>query len=61
VTTPGPHPEVPSEVEPRSIADLVADAADVTRHLREVPRQRRVVTIPEPAVAVVQGLDEYGD
>lgn len=55
------HAAVPSEVEPGSLADLVADCAEVSRHLAEVPRQRRVVIIPAPAVAVVAGLDEYGD
>lgn len=61
MTTREPHAEVPSEVEPRSIADLVADAADVTRHLAQVPQPRRVVRIPAPAASVVEGLDTYGD
>ncbi len=42
--------------------DLVSDAAEVTRHLAEVPpRPRRTLTIPDRAVGVVAGLDSYGD
>ena len=52
---------VPSEAEPRSLDDLVADAAEVSRHLAEVPRQSRVLRIPERAVDVVADLDSYGD
>ena len=56
-----PHQDVPSEVEPASLDDLVADAAEVSRHLAEVPPPRRVLRIPEPAVRVVADLDSYGD
>lgn len=56
-----PHQEVPSEVDPRSLDDLVADAAEVTRHLAEVPRSRRLLLIPERARRVVADLDSYGD
>ena len=56
---------VPSETEPRSLDDLVADAAEVRRHLAEVPRARpgrsSVLRIPERAVDVVADLDSYGD
>ena len=52
---------MPSEGEPRSLDDLVADCAEVTRHLAEVPLPRRTLTIPDRAVGVVAGLDTYGD
>ena len=45
----------------RSLDDLVSDAAEVTRHLAEVPPPRRTLTIPDRAVGVVAGLDTYGD
>jgi len=61
VTATLPHQDVPSEVEPGSFDDLVADAAEVTRHLAEVPRPRRTLTIPDRAIGVVAGLDSYGD
>ena len=52
---------VPAESpEPVSIDALVADCAEVTRHLAEVPRQR-VITIPAQAVALVAGMGSYGD
>ncbi|MDQ1600812.1 MAG: hypothetical protein QOD68_2286 [Actinomycetota bacterium] len=56
-----PHADVPSEAEAHSLDDLVSDAAEVTRHLAEVPRPRRTLTIPDRAVGVVAGLDSYGD
>jgi len=53
---------VPSEAEPGSLDELVADAAEVTRHLLEVPHGRRdVLVIPEQARSMVTGLDSYGD
>jgi hypothetical protein len=52
---------VPSEAEAHSLDDLVSDAAEVTRHLAEVPGPRRTLTIPDRAVGVVAGLDSYGD
>ena len=52
---------VPSEAEPGSLDDLVADAAEVTRHLAEVPGPRRTPLIPERARRVIAGLDSYGD
>ncbi len=61
MTATTPHVEVPSDHEPGSLGDLVADAAEVTRHLAEVPLPRRVLTIPERARSVVAGLDTYGD
>ena len=60
------HAHVPSEVEPDSISDLVADGAAVQALLEErrttpdVPGQR-ALAIPDRAVAVVAGLDRYGD
>ena len=56
-----PHADVPSEAEAHSLDDLVSDAAEVTRHLAEVPAPRRTLTIPDRAVGVVAGLDSYGD
>ena len=56
-----PHADVPSEAEAHSLDDLVSDAAEVTRHLAEVPRPRHTLTIPDRAVGVVAGLDSYGD
>jgi hypothetical protein len=62
VTIVAPHADTPSEIEPGSLDDLVADAAEVTRHLAEVPHPLpHPVTIPEQAVGVVAGLDTYGD
>lgn len=63
VTVVEPHTELPSETEASSLDDLVSDAAEVTRHLAEVPRPRprRTLTIPDCAVGVVAGLDSYGD
>ena len=61
MTAPEPHADVPSEAEAHSLDDLVSDAAEVTRHLAEVPRPRRTLTIPDRAVGVVAGLDSYGD
>ena len=55
------HADVPSEAEAHSLDDFVSDAAEVTRHLAEVPRPRRTLTIPDRAVGVVAGLDSYGD
>jgi hypothetical protein len=53
---------VPAEAEPSSLDELVADAAEVTRHLLEVPHARRdVLVIPERARSMVTGLDSYGD
>lgn len=64
-------PAQPRETERYSIASLVADAADVRRvlHLDErriqLPAQTRspVLTgdIPDRALALVAGLDSYGD
>ncbi len=56
-----PHAEVPSETDAASLDDLVSDCAEVTRHLAQVPRPRRTLTIPDRAVGVVAGLDTYGD
>jgi hypothetical protein len=61
VTVPEPHADVPSEAEAHSLDDLVSDCVEVTRHLAEVPRPRRTLTIPDRAVGVVAGLDSYGD
>ena len=61
MTVPEQHADVPSEVEAHSLDDFVSDAAEVTRHLAEVPRPRRTLTIPDRAIGVVAGLDSYGD
>jgi hypothetical protein len=62
VTVAEPHADVPSEAEAHSLDELVSDAAEVTRHLAEVPRpRRRTLTIPDRAAGVVAGLDSYGD
>ncbi len=60
-----PPAGTPSGAEPRQLGagpfdELVADAAEVTRHLAELP-QRRVLVIPEQAHGLVAGLDSYGD
>jgi hypothetical protein len=60
VTVLDPHVELRTEFEAPSLDSLVADCAEVSRHLAEVPRQR-AVRIPERAVALVAGLDSYGD
>jgi len=60
VTVLDPHPELRTESDTASMDSLVADCADVSRHLAEVPRQR-TVRIPERAVALVADLDSYGD
>jgi hypothetical protein len=54
--------DVPSEAEAGSLDELVADAAEVTRHLLEVSHPRRdLLVIPEQARSMVTGLDSYGD
>jgi len=53
-------PAPPPEVEPGSLDSLVADCAEVTRHLSEVPRHR-VISIPRSAVAMVADMGGYGD
>jgi hypothetical protein len=63
VALPDPHPEHTEpgvDLRPSSFEALIADGAEVTRHLAEVPRQR-TVTIPDRAVALVADLDTYGD
>jgi hypothetical protein len=65
------HAGVPSGAEPYSIADLAADASVVRRVLdlggRPVvlPDQRTIAirddVISERALALVAGLDSYGD
>jgi hypothetical protein len=60
------HEHVPSEVEPTSLDELVADGAAVRRVLDEsrlavVPGPSQRVRIPESALAAVSGLDTYGD
>lgn len=45
---------------PDAFQTLIADSEDVARHLAEIPRQR-VLTIPDRALALVAGLDAYGD
>jgi hypothetical protein len=65
------HADQPSEVEARSFADLAADAEVVRRRLdlREptvsLPDQHSIVLsdsdIPDGALALVAGLDVYGD
>ena len=60
------HADLPSEAEAVSLDDLVADGL-VVRHLLDVSRRegrgvpRQVVVIPDSALAVVSGLDAYGD
>jgi hypothetical protein len=64
------HAALPS-AEPGPFADLIADAADVQRVLHmggttvKLPDQRvlvlREAVIPDRALAVVAGLDTYGD
>ena len=61
MTVPEQHADVPSEAEAHSLDDFVSDAAEVTRHLAEVPQPRRTLTIPDRAIGVVAGLDSYGD
>ncbi|MEO7980707.1 MAG: hypothetical protein ABI807_07445 [Sporichthyaceae bacterium] len=62
MTSTVPQADGPSGTESGSLDDLVADAAEVTRHLLEVPiPRRRVLLIPERARSVVAGLDSYGD
>jgi hypothetical protein len=60
------HEDVPSEVEATSLDELVADGAAVRRLLdarrrAAVPDPREAFVIPDSAVAVVSGLDTYGD
>ena len=61
MTSPDPAFSVPvPATEPVSLDALVADCAEVSRHLAEVPRQQ-VITIPAQAVALVAGMGTYGD
>ena len=65
------HAGKSSEVESTSIADLAADAdivrrlLDVRRSVVSLPEQHRIVipdeVIPDDALALVAGLDPYGD
>lgn len=56
------RPEVRPEAGSAPFADLAADAAEVRRHLAQVPPTRpRLVSIPAQAVAIVSDLDAYGD
>jgi hypothetical protein len=62
VTAIGTPATGPAKAEAGSLDELVADAAEVTRHLLEVPHTRRdVLVIPEQARSMVTGLDSYGD
>ena len=62
MTAVGTPENVPSEAEPGSLDELVADAVEVTRHLLEVPHGHgAVLVIPEQARSMVTGLDTYGD
>jgi hypothetical protein len=60
------HADLPSEAEATSLDDLVADGL-VVRHLLDLTRREgrglpaQVVAIPESALALVSGLDAYGD
>jgi hypothetical protein len=64
------HAGSSSEVESTTIADLAADAdivrrlLDVRRAVVSLPEQHRIVIpdgIPDDALALVAGLDAYGD
>lgn len=60
---PLPAYELPAEAK-SSFDTLVADGADVARRLAELPHAHPVpdpVAIPAQAVALVAGLDSYGD
>ena len=62
------HRTVPSDIDPRELADLVADAlampllpqprggVDLTRH----ERVHAVITIPDTTASLVDGFAEYG-
>ena len=54
-----------TDVDPGSLDALVADCADLSRQLlvlrAVVPERRSVVSIPEGALTVVSGLDDYGN
>jgi hypothetical protein len=61
------HADIPSEIEPGSLDELVADGVIVRDLLNltwppvlVLPTQR-VLTIPDPALSVVADLDSYGD
>jgi hypothetical protein len=65
------HADQPSAVDPRSFADLAADA-EVVRRLLHLPDKSVTLTarhtivlrdevIPDRALALVAGLDVYGD
>jgi hypothetical protein len=57
-----PHPELRTDAESGTLDALVADCAEVRRHLAEVPVARpRMVPIPSQAWAMVAGLGSYGD
>jgi hypothetical protein len=64
------HLTLPSEVEPESLADLVADCRCIhTPHVPELcrpPFQPRPavpprVTIPDSTAALLDGMADYGD
>jgi hypothetical protein len=65
------HADQPAEVDARSFADLAADA-EVVRRLLHLPDKSIALTahhtitlrdevIPDRALALVAGLDVYGD
>jgi hypothetical protein len=65
------HADQPSEIDARSFADLAADA-EVVRRLLHLPDKSVALTaqhtivlrdevIPDRALALVAGLDIYGD
>ncbi len=60
------HEDLPSEVEATSLDELVADGVVVRDLLAAsrragIPGPREGFAIPDCAVAVVSGLDAYGD
>ena len=65
-----PHLTLPSEIEPESLADLVADCRSIhTPQVPELyrmpgeprPRVRPGVSIPDSTAALLDGMTEYGD
>ncbi len=57
----GPSTVPPATDDPAGSFDrMAADAAEVARHLAEMPHQR-LLRIPAQAVALVEDLGSYGD
>jgi hypothetical protein len=60
------HAPVPSDIEAEALAELIADAKLVPLPRRRVvdlsalPRQRRIIDVPDSTSALTDGYADYG-